>query len=98
MSEIDFTSEILLLEEHYQMPMMVLLSLLESLNLPTDNVAIFFLIFQKTPEGIEPMVLWLKEQIVDKGLTDKELTYSVLMQKAILLARSIEGSLPEKSE
>ncbi len=86
------------LEEKYQEPIKQLLSVLVSLDLPMNNVLIFFLIFQKVPEGIFPMMFWLKEQIVDKSLTEKELTYSVLMNQAILIARRIEGSLPESAE
>ena len=95
MKETDNLSEILLMEEPYQIPMRILLSVLASLNLTMTSVALFFLIFQKVPEGITPMLLWLKEEIVDNNKTEKELTYSVLMEKAILIARSIEESLPE---
>ena len=74
----------------------ILMSTLSCLGLRNEEVALFWLIFTKCPEGIQPMLDW----IIDMMEQQKEelLTYPTLMQKAIFIARSIEGSLPESAE
>ena len=67
------------------------MSTLSCLGLSNNEVGLFLLIFMKCPEEIQPMLDWIIQMIEQEKMN--QLTYPVLMNKAILIARSIEGSL-----